>query len=252
VTIAVGLATNDGIVLCADTQYTISGYIKTYDGKVDLHVFPGPHVALAIAVSGTDEYIQTAKQALLKDFPENLDTFDAVHDLLKERWLRFFDDHIARWAYFPERDRPSVDLLIAVSGYKVRSALFHCTGTAFYETRQKAIGDGILLANELINRHCYDGVYPVAQLGSLAIYIVGKVKNGVDGCGGSTDVMAVRKGCDFALTNHNQVQQLEKEFLALEKSYGGDALTKAIIAKPLHLSWQSEHRKKLNEREKVD
>jgi hypothetical protein len=34
VTIAAGFYCNEGIVLCADSQTTASGYIKNYDGKI--------------------------------------------------------------------------------------------------------------------------------------------------------------------------------------------------------------------------
>jgi len=122
-TIALGLRANDGIVLCADTQKTISGYIKTYDGKIDLHAYNDPRVVVAIAGAGTEDYIDTAQQTLLNDFSEELRQSENLHTsipiVLKERFLRFFDDHLARWAYFPEREE--ADCRIAGSSNRERN-----------------------------------------------------------------------------------------------------------------------------------
>jgi len=103
-TIALGLVANDGLVLCADTQQTISGYIKTYDGKVDMHLYPEPRIVLAIAGAGTKDYIDTARQSLLENFPEELERRQEpmslrIQVLLKERFLKFFDEHLALGAF---------------------------------------------------------------------------------------------------------------------------------------------------------
>jgi len=220
VTIAMGLRANDGIVLCADSQQTVSGYIKIYDGKVDLSLFREPRVALAIAGAGTHDYIQTARQVILGDFPEELKKHKSIHlgipIVLRERFLKFFDDHLSRWAYYQGRDRPTVELLIAVTGEGTHPRLFHCDGTAFHETNHKAIGVGVLLADQLLNQYVL-GEYTVAQLGSLAVYVLRKVKNSVDGCGGETHVVALRKGFDFALTDHRDIKKMEQRFENLEK-----------------------------------
>jgi 20S proteasome alpha/beta subunit len=62
-TIALGLRANDGIVLCADTQQTISGYIKTFNGKVHMTVYNDPRVVVAMARAGTEDYIATPANA---------------------------------------------------------------------------------------------------------------------------------------------------------------------------------------------
>jgi len=67
-TIAIGFHANDGVILAADMQQTI-GDMKTYDGKVHTHLFD--RVALAIAGAGYDDYIQTAMDALVDDFPNH-------------------------------------------------------------------------------------------------------------------------------------------------------------------------------------
>jgi 20S proteasome alpha/beta subunit len=245
-TIALGLRANDGIVLCADSQKTISGYIKTYDGKVDLHGYRDPRVIVAIAGAGTEDYIDTAQLMLLNDFDDELKQRGNLHGsipiVLKERFLKFFDEHLARWAYFPERERPTTELLIGVTGQRTWPRIFHCDGTAFREVSQKAIGDGVLIADQLLNQYGF-GDFTVAQLASLAVYILRKVKERVDGCGGETHVIGLRKGFDFALTDHKDIKEMERRFEELDK-ITDKSMTKSIVEIPLSLSWHSEHRKR--------
>jgi 20S proteasome alpha/beta subunit len=239
-TIAAGFTANDGIVLCADTQETISGYTKTHDGKIVLTVYQD--MAMVIAGAGTLDYIQTAREAIHDGFPDRAVSMGQVSAHLKNKLLGFFDEHIARWAYFPDRERPSVQLLIGITGKKIPPALFHYDGTAFCMVRHKAIGAGILLANDLINNYCF-GNFTVSQLANIGIYILAKVKRGVDGCGGSTHVIGLRKGRDFSFTEKDVVDKLEEELLAIEDD-SAKAFVKAIAEKGPALSWQSEFEKK--------
>ena len=245
-TIALGLRADDGIVLCADTQQTISGYIKTYDGKVHTTLYDDPRVVVAVAGAGTMDYVATARQSILENFSEELKARQNVHQsipvVLKERALQFFDEHLARWAYFPERERPTVELLIAVTGKDTYPRLFHYNGTSFHETSQKAIGDGVLLADQLLMQYGF-GVHKVAELSSLAVYILHRVKKGVDGCGGSTHVVGLRKGFDFAFTDDGEIEEMERKFEKLDGETN-KATTKSIFETPLSLSWQSEYKKK--------
>jgi hypothetical protein len=241
-TIALGMVSNHGVVMCADTQHTISGYIKTYDGKVDLHVYKDPGIAVAIAGAGTDDYIATAKQCILRDPPEGKNVLE-VGASLRKRCLDFFDEYIARWAYFPDRERPTVELLIGVTGKGLYPRLFHYSGTAFqHVSGAKAIGDGVLLANDLITGATL-GDYTASQLCSFGVYVLSKVKRGVDGCGGSTHIMALGKGLDFAFSDQKEVERLEKEIVGMQQSKDHE-LMKAISEKPFAVFWQSEYRKR--------
>jgi 20S proteasome alpha/beta subunit len=236
-TIAAGFVCNGGIVLCADTQETISGYIKTYDGKIDTCLYASGLV-VAVAGSGTSDYIKTARSALLDDFPSSK-SFPEVRTEMEERLLTFFDKHLARWAYFPEREKPEVELLIGVAGRKMPCTLFHYAGTSFHRVAtSKAIGDGVLLANELINRYCF-GNYNIEELSKLAIYILSKVKHGVDGCGGSTHLVTLRKGFDWGGADDKDVKILETAMLEIEKKSDKE-FVKTILQEKLQLKWLSE------------
>lgn len=239
-TIAIGFQCNDGIVLCADSQQTRSGYIKTYAGKVSLHIYKD--LMLAAAGAGDTDYIETATLQALGDFPDCA-SLDEVRETIEQRLLAFFDQHLARWA--PFEAQPSVELLIAVAGKKIPHALFHYSGTSFYGTSAKAIGSGVLLADEMIGRYCF-GNYGIYDLTNLAVYILSKVKRGVDGCGGFTDLLALRKGYDFAFLGTEAAEGLEKRFLAMERR-ADEKLVRALTAKRPSLPWLSEARGKAAE-----
>ena len=70
----------------------------------------------------------------------------------------------------------------------------------------------------------------------LATYIMAKVKLGVDGCGGSTHFVAMRKGGDIALSENAILDALEKELLDLER-LGDQSFVKAMLEKKVSLKW---------------
>jgi hypothetical protein len=239
-TIALGFQAKGGIVLCADMQKTI-GEMKTYDGKVDLHIFHQTGVMVAIAGAGHDDYIHTATTYVLEGLAKHC-RWSTLETDLKTRLLSFFDEHLSRWAYFPLSDRPTVELLIGVTGEGKHPALYYYEGTSFYRVGgAKPIGLGILLAQDLLDR--YRSIYTLDQVSSLATYILSKVKNGVEGCGGLTHIVALRKGMDFAMSSKTDIESLETELIAIEERTN-EQFIDSFKKKPLRLSWLSEHKKK--------
>jgi hypothetical protein len=246
-TIAIGFRSNDGILICADTELTV-GEVKNYEGKVDLTIFYEKgdtnsqyRLCFAIAGAGDMDYIATARTKLMADFPECQNHKEMAAEL-ERRWLEFFNDHLAPWAYFPADDRPHVELLIGVSGTTVQPRLYHCVGTAFHETTEKAIGSGIILAGDMLSRYAM-GNRTVYDNLVIATYIIAKVKRGVQHCGGSTHLTALRKGGDFAFSEKSDIDKLERDLLESEKSADKE-LVKSLLMKKLPLSWMSEHKAK--------
>jgi hypothetical protein len=238
-TIALGLIAKDGVVLCADMQKTI-GDMKTYDGKVDISIFPQTGVIVAIAGAGDDDYIQTAKSYVLDGLRKRR-SWSTLEQNLKARLLSFFETHLSPWAHFPLSERPSVELLIGVTGSGHFPYLFHYEGTSFSRIHgMKPIGLGILLAQDLLDS--YRDVYTTVQICSLATYILSRVR-GVEGCGGPTHIVALRKGMDFALTQKTDIENLEKELMEMEGETNRQFVGN-FKSKPLALKWVSESGKK--------
>jgi len=241
VTIAIGLRSNKGIVLAADSQETVSGYIKTYTGKIHTTFFPEAGSVVCFAGSGQADYIDTAVKKAIEGM-RSLKTIPEIESQLENNLLEFFDKHLARWAYFPESDRPTVEFLIGVSTKLGGFELFHYQGTSFHAVRAKAIGAGILLANSFIAEYV-SPLMSVEELGSVAVYILSKVKKRVDTCGGFTDFVALRPGLDFAFSDSRGIEALENEMEATEKE-SSQLLKEKIIAKGPTLMWLSESGKK--------
>gem|GEM_PF-4041164 len=244
VTIAIGFRSNDGVVLCADTELSI-GEVKAYDGKVATHIMyeKGGDYRLVFAIAGAGDldYINTAKSHLTREFPE-YGNGGEVRIELERRWLEFFNKHLLPWASFSSNDRPHVELLIAVSGTKAFPTLYHCVGTAFQETSAKAIGSGVLLASDLINRYAF-GNYKVQDNVVLATYIIAKVKRGVQYCGGSTHMTSLRKNGDFAFSGKDEMERLEQSLLDEEQTADKN-LVKNMLQHKIALPWFSESRSK--------
>jgi hypothetical protein len=245
-TIGIGLCGNHGVVLASDSQETISGYTKNEEiGKSETIIFANRNVFCFVG-AGDADYIKTATVKAT----EGLDvatTFDQVQKTLENNLLGFFDRHLAQWSSYPQHERPSVELLIGVSMRSGPFALFHYYGTSFHREQRKAIGAGVLLADGLI--HQYAGVEDsVEQASSIAVYIISKVKKQVDSCGGFTDLVALRKNGDWAMTNSTQLTELEKGMKKHEEE-SIERLKKQLYGKVVELSWHSEYLTKKAEKQ---
>jgi 20S proteasome alpha/beta subunit len=233
VTIAAGFHCNEGIVLCADTQETITGFIKGYEGKIVTN-FLGGDAAVAIAGSGTSDYIRTAKEKAVEGL-HGLKELREIRDKIETNLISFFDIHLSRWSGFVENERPTVELLIAVTTKHSGFGLFHWSGTSFHLTHQKAIGAGILLANTLIQQYCI-GNFTLDELTSLAVFIVNKVKKHVDTCGGNTHMVLLKRGGDFGVPDDTLLKKLEAEAEKME-AVSVENLKKKIAAKRIKITW---------------
>jgi 20S proteasome alpha/beta subunit len=239
-TIAIGLRGNEGVVIATDSQETVTGYIKNQRGKTHTIIFAN-HNAVCFAGSGTSDYIETATEKAIEGLG-GLDDLREVQARLESNLLDFFDNHLARWAYFSESERPSVELLIGVSLHSGPYSLFHYSGTSFNSVSSKAIGAGILLANDLLDDYVEVGG-TIQQHSAAAIYILSKVKKQVDTCGGFTDLVALKRKGDFALSDSRELETIENQLTKREEELT-KAFKKEIIATTVPLSWHSEHRKR--------
>jgi len=233
-TIVAGFTCNDGVVLCSDSQITISGYTKEYDGKVRLSLYRSGF-SIAIAGAGDGDYIRMAMDKACAGIEEKSRFLDIV-GIIEENLLRFFDTHLARWSGYADAERPSVELLIAISCTNGGFGLFHYVGTSFHRVLgAKAIGAGILLANSLIHPYTF-GLKTLEDLSSAAVYILYKVKKQVDTCGGFTDLVVLRKRGKAAIVPSHEIEKLERDYQRIESDHN-ESLKQQIISKRLPPFW---------------
>jgi 20S proteasome alpha/beta subunit len=232
-TIAIGIRGNEGIVLAADSQETISGYVKSNKGKIYTSIYPRKSVC-AFVGSGTSDYIATAIEKACIGIGE-LETIVEIEKTLENNLLDFFDKHLARWSFFAETERPTVELLIAVSTVNGEFGLFHYSGTSFHQVSKKAIGAGIILADSLLSEYGSE-LASVESSSSVAIYILSRVKKRVDTCGGFTQIVAFKENANFALTDSRDIEIAEQKMEKIEENASKKLKTK-IETSGVKLHW---------------
>ncbi len=88
-TIAVGFSGNEGIVLAADSQETISGYIEDMRGKF-IQSYLRIIVLFASREQSTSDYIETATQKAIEGLGD-CDNYNDFVKVLERNLLNFFD-----------------------------------------------------------------------------------------------------------------------------------------------------------------
>lgn len=212
-TIAAGFTCDEGLVLCADTQETITGYVKTDTEKI--RVFLGLQNMVFTGAGDSDLIEMTIEEiyrALSNHDPTAIWPLEKVfRDALSE----VFRKRIGPYSVFPsgDPDRPDIpDLLIGVQ-LSSATLLYKARGTKLRRIRgAECVGAGLVLAKNLIAR-LFDPSMSLAQTGIIAAYILHRVKTGVDSCGGKSDILLLSnrdKKIDRIQTK--EIQTLEAYF----------------------------------------
>jgi hypothetical protein len=234
-TIAVGFQCDEGIVLCADTEET-AGNIKQRTGKIVLTAHPEMKHIVAFAGAGWTDYVLTA----IEKATDGLGKCNGIKEIahhLEEKLVGFFDGHLANWAYFPEAERPSVELLIGVSLKDGPRGLFYYGGTSFYSIREKAIGIGTIVANNLIGEHNKAGNDSLDDLCRLGVFVLSRAKKQVAYCGGETQMIALRGGGDYTFVHLAEIRRMESEIKAIEQACTSNLQRDLRSVVPPSLSW---------------
>jgi len=236
-TIAVGIAAGDAIVIAADTEES-SGYLKsestkilTVLGQVQLgsgnatahHPSRG---ACLISGAGNADYIDGLKEELASVFLDNPDL--AGKELQKKLGScvkEFYRDHVIPFAGFPEDQRPDVRMFIAVQRKFQLSLFFTNRSVIGHALPYKAVGIGCVFAQNLLNRLWEPAATKEIQV--LAAYVVFAVKEAVEGCGKLTNIATLHgpklvqgeSGAQLVAPSpavshmpSNVIEDLEKEF----------------------------------------
>jgi 20S proteasome alpha/beta subunit len=213
-TVVLGFPCADGVVICADSQTTISGYTKGHVHKIHPHITV-ENSAIVFSGAGTSIYIDNA----IRDCGRGNKTgsLDEISQELEEQLLAFFNKRIAPWAYFPERERPDADLMIGIGVKDGTTGLFQYSGTSFVRLQASAcIGAGVILANNLLDR--LSGPSPtVDEAICVGAYVLSQVKRGVETCGGFSSIVALRGNGDITWIDSEDLENADRQFRRIEK-----------------------------------
>jgi len=219
-TIAAGFPCSDGLVLCADTQETITGYAKVNTEKMTQIETPFYNMVFTGAGDSglIDMTVQLMDQALTLKEPNG--TWK-IEEVLRESLVDTFNQHIAPWSQFPTEERPSTpDLLIGLQ-YPAATLLYRATGTTLTRVHEShCVGTGIVLAKSLIAK-LFDSELSITQGWLVALYILYQAKTWVDGCGGNSDILLLSSR-DLKITRipTTEVTEMEEHFAQFDEYIG--------------------------------
>jgi 20S proteasome alpha/beta subunit len=216
-TIAAGFTCSDGLVLCADTQETITGYAKVNTQKMTQ--IETPFYNMVFTGSGDsgliDMTVQLMEQALT--LTQQLSGVWEIEKTLRESLVDTFNRHIAPWSQFAETERPiTPDLLIGLQ-FPAATLLYRAGGTTLrrvYESQ--CVGTGVVLAKSLMAKMFHHGL-SIAQGWLIALYTLYQAKTWVDGCGGNSDILLLSNR-DRKITRipTSDITEMEQHFSAFD------------------------------------
>jgi hypothetical protein len=192
-TIAIGIKAQDGLVVGADSEES-TGFLKSTQQKL-LPLFIGMqlgsdgHPPTGVCVftgAGDGGYIDAITEELMEVMFDQTLQGVAVKKALGKRLKEFYKENVIPFGAFPENDRPSMELLIAVQ--KVQGALYVTDRTTIRSAMPYcAVGIGRTFAKNILDVLWRPS--PAKQIAALAVYVLGMVKENIEGCGKFSSVM---------------------------------------------------------------
>ena len=193
-TIAIGFTCADALLVCADTELTMSGTSKVHGAKIFREEYSNG-ARSAIAIAGSINFARMAMQHIewrignLK--PESLTMWGVRAEIeaeMREMYHNYIDPH-------PDRSNVLFGLLIAIwSPADKRTAIFWTDDAAVNELRgYLPIGIGEYLAHFIIKEEGYIPTMKATEVRRIAVKAIARAKCYVPGCGGFTDVICLSK-----------------------------------------------------------
>jgi 20S proteasome alpha/beta subunit len=215
VTIAVGFYRGDGLVLCADTQETISGFKRNVPKivfKPDVVYERTPCAVFAGAGDGplVDHLIDKLWRKMATSTDSLAHMIGAMEDELIHVYKRLTP------CYHPGF-MPDAQFLVGVFCPPNHLQLVEISGPVLTRNiTAKAIGCGDTLSSYIEERLSSPkaGLSEVIQ---VAIYIVDQAKKHVDGCGGETHVVTLTDSGKLEIFPQFQVQPMTKRIEEIDR-----------------------------------
>lgn len=231
-TIIAGFRCPDGIVICADTQETVTDFSKRNVKKVRVEPwymespYLGNSVILSVCGAGDGFFIdhltnKTWKSA--KDASSSDEACDQIETAIKHTYREY-------GTIFQQGLCPSVELIYGVKRYQ-ESRLFHAYGPVVNEVDEYCSGGiGSYMVDYLAARMYQPGLN-LHQCVILAAYILFQAKEHVVGCGGDSHIAVLRHDGNSGLVSRSRVEAFTKLLDAVDRQLG-DVLLAAADLRP--------------------
>ncbi len=223
-TICVGFRCVDGIMLCADTQETFSGYLKLKQPKIEIKgaIFPmnqSPCAVFAGAGNDGDLIDVLADKLWCAMEPKGVEGLDAMIEAA-ENELTFQYQRLI--PLYPS-GVPETEFLVGVWAALNEFNLIKIRGPLLKRNViLDAIGCGDILATYLTMRLLYPKSW-IGQATPVGIYIIDQVKEHVEGCGGNTQLVTIDYKGEVEVSPHKEVKD------ETERLRSADLIARQII-----------------------
>ncbi len=188
-TIAIGFQCPDGIVLCADTQYTEGG-VKYYRTK--LHGLEFSQGKLAFAIAGSVDFALMTINKIKSEIGASAFTKMQITKCMEAALLSVYREHLYPHPRYSYPDGPSFSLLVGMWSKSDALCLWAATETSIMEVEQfRCIGSGRDLGQSLADVF-YEPTMRADEAVVLGSYIIMHAKKHVEGCGGDTQIRVLK------------------------------------------------------------
>ena len=215
-TIAVGFKVMDGVLICADTQYTLGG-ILTHDSKLDM-VGELPHLRAVFAMAGDNmdlalAAIQNSIRRLRQVKPASItchwDVAKIVQSVVAEEYRRHVSPHpdpntaslyqilLAAWTPHDRLDGPG--LYVTWKGSIRQCDSYECVGSGFYLGRY--------LIEAMFTR-----AMEIKDARIVGTYAIAQAKANVEGCGGRTNIIGLATDGTLLAFDPDETNDFESTF----------------------------------------
>jgi 20S proteasome alpha/beta subunit len=216
-TIAIGLLTEDGIIMAADTEEStatqkanVSKFIWCSDGTL-------PH-GMIVSGAGPDFHIESVAELMRDEFSQLSSTSSIDLAILKQR-LRaclsdYYRDRVLCWPSAGEREDNDFALLIGITSRKGQNALWVTRQNTLRDVdRYSAVGIGAQYAKVLLRQKIVDAPRKSSAM-PIAIDVVRLVKRDIPGCGKDTELMLLAGGstCMWSVGVASKGEELFERF----------------------------------------
>jgi hypothetical protein len=186
VTIAAGFLCDDGILLCSDSQESF-GDFKRHQAKIAIRQSTPLKALFAGAGDGT--FIDILVDKMWDAIKSKQGSIQTLIAALEDRAIEL---HQKYWPVYPEKEKPTAHLLIALYQTGEPPRLLKMEGPLVLEVREyECIGYGVPLGKYLCDRiwEC-----PMSLRPSIiaALYMLEQVKTHVEYCGGHNSLAYIQ------------------------------------------------------------
>lgn len=189
-TIVIGFQCGDGIVLAADRLLSAEGHHKFQESK--LIPIGTLHCTFYMAYSGLPVLAKEAAEKLGNRLCDLDDDITGREILSRQDAKKCIEDTLVEMSQ-QRYDKLTLSLLIVATYPKGVPDLFIFNETGFHTVNEfevLGVGDSSLIR---YLQQLYNPIDNTSTCERLAIFLIEKAKEHIDGCGGKTDLLSVRQ-----------------------------------------------------------